>query len=191
VAQVPAVRTQLTPEAAIDAIWHAHQDVVGGPCPIPLLEILAAQSSLETAQWHSMWNWNFGNIRGKGDQGNSMSIRGANEVDGGKVVTGPGVEAGFAAYSDAMEGARAFVRFLCTASHPPHPNRYQTAIYNAEAGDVVGYCRELRQQGYFTASLSSYTAGVQACLGHLRMAAIPAFLESLNAGKDTDPPTAA
>ncbi len=180
-----AVRTPLTPTEAIDAIWQAHTAVIGGPCPVLLLEILAAQSALETGRWHSMWNWNFGNIRGEGDAG-IMAIKGADEIIDGIRVT---VEEGFAAYKDRHSGARAFIRFLGTATKPPHPNRYQAAWDAATRGDVVGYVRELRAQGYFTASLQSYTEGVEGVLAWLRSGPMPEFLRYLQPAPN--PPEAA
>lgn len=178
--KVLAVRTPLSPTEAIDAIWHGHQDVIGGPCPVTLLGILAAQSSLETARWGSMWCFNFGNLRGTGSGGTWMSIHGANEVEDGHVVMGPEVEAGFAAFTDRYEGAKAFVRFLGTASHPPAPNRYQGAWDAATAGDVAKYVSELKAHGYFTADEEAYRKGVEGTLAWLKSGPLPDFLRYLS-----------
>lgn len=178
--QTIAVRTVLAPTEAIDAIWHAHTDVIGGPCPILLLEILSAQSALETARWRSMWNYNAGNLRGTGDGGEWMSIAGADEVIGGQIKTGPEVEAGFAAFRDRYSGAKAFVRYLGTATNPPHPNRYQGAWDAAGKGDIETYCRELQEHGpYFTASLSKYVKAMRDNLAWLRSGPMPEFLKHL------------
>lgn len=177
--QTPAIRTVLTPTEAIDAIWHAHTDVIGGPCPIPLLEILSAQSALETARWHSMYCFNFGNIRGTGDGEEWMTLKGADEYIDGFHVTGPKAEVGFAAYRERFSGARAFVRFLGVATRPPHPNRYAAAWSAATAGDVDAYCRELKAHGYFTADLDQYTKGVRGTVAWLRSGPMPEFLKHL------------
>ena len=177
--QTITVRTELEPVEAIDALWHGHQEVIGGPCPIPLLEILSAQSALETGRWHAMWNFNFGNLRGNGDSGEWIVIRGADEIIDGHRVTGPAVEGGFAAYRDRYSGARAFIRFLGTASHPPAPNRFQLAWDAATTGDVYVYCRELKAHGYFTADLDRYTKGVRGTVDWLRSGPMDAFLETL------------
>lgn len=179
--QTLAVRTPLTPLEAIDAIWHAHQEVIGGPCPVPLLEILSAQSAFETARWKALWNFNFGNIRGTGPGGEWMSIHGAGEIDAnGKEYFPPdGHENMFAAYRDRYAGAGGLVRFLGTASHPPAPNRYQRAWDAACAGDLAGFVRGIREQGYFTAGLERYTSGVRADLEWLRAGPMPEFLQHL------------
>jgi hypothetical protein len=183
---VKAVRTILSPTQAIDAIWHAHQDIIGGPCPVPLLEILSAQSALETARWHSMWNDNFGNLRGHGDAG-SMSIKGADEIIDGKRQTGEDVDAGFAAYSSAQEGARAFVRYLGVASHPPAPNRFQKAWDAACSGDVDTYINELHAHGYFTASPEVYRRAMHGDIAWLRAGPMPEFLRYLQPGQEPFP----
>lgn len=179
--QVVAARTTLTPTEALDAIWHGHQAVIGGPCPVNLLALLTAQSALETGRWKSMWNFNMGNIRGPGQGGEWMAIPGANEVIDGMVVSGPAVEGGFAAFRDRYEGAKAFVRFLGTASHPPNANRYQPAWDAAAEGDVVGYVSGLKAAGYFTADEGLYLKGVAGTLDWLRSDPLPKFLAYLSA----------
>lgn len=175
---VQAVRTLLSPLEALDAIWHAHQDVIGGPCEVTLLETLAAQSAFETLRWKACWCFNLGNIRGAGDAG-TMTLKGADEIIDGHHVTGPEVEAGFAAYLSRASGARAFVRFLGTASKPPAPNRFQKAWDAARAGDIDTYVAELHAHGYFTASIARYKSGLLVDLNWLRQGPLPQFLESL------------
>lgn len=179
--QVLAVRTPLTPTEAIDAIWHAHVDVIGGPCPISLLTILTAQSALETGRWQSMKNFNFGYMRGGGTAGEWITVVGANEIENGKLVTGPAVEGGFGAWRDRYDGARAFVRFLGTPSHPPAPNRYQAAWDAATAGDIDGYVHGLKLGAYMTANEATYDRGVHAQVAWLKSGPIPKFLEYLSA----------
>lgn len=183
----PPQRTRATPEDMIHAIWQAHQDVIGGPCPVNLLELLVAQSALETGRWQSMWCFNCGNIRGHAPDGAWTSIKGASEIENGKeVFYDVGPDNKFAAYRDAVDGARAFVRFLGTASHPPEPNRYQGAWDAAISGDVVGYCAELKKHGYFTANLEQYSQGVRGTRAWLRAGPIPAFLATL--ARESTPP---
>lgn len=151
----PAVRTVITPEQAIQALVDAHEAVIGGEPPGPLLEILVAHSALETAQWKAMWCNNWGNIRGSW-RGLWTSFR-AGEIEGGhEVILDPGPDNMFRAYPDIASGAEDFVSFLGIASHPPEPNRYQAAWDAACRGDVEGYCAGLRAGGYFTASPHAY-----------------------------------
>lgn len=151
----PAVRTVVTPQQAIDCLVEAHLTVMGEEPPGKLLEILCAQSALETAQWKAMWCYNWGNIRGQ-YHGAWTSFR-AGEIEGGReVILQPGPENMFRAYPGASFGAEDFISFLGIASHPPEPNRYQAAWDAAVAGDVEGYCAGLRAGGYFTANPHAY-----------------------------------
>jgi hypothetical protein len=173
------VLTPITASEGIDALWHAHQDVIGGPCPVAWLEIAAAHCSFETDEFRAMHGYNFGNLRGKGNAG-SQSIHGANEIIDGHVVTGPDVDAGFAAYTDRFEGARAYCRFLGTATHPGTPNRYQAAWDAACRGDIPVFCEELNRHGYFTADISVYTRGVESKFAKLLAGPMPDFLAHLS-----------
>lgn len=159
---VPKQRTVISPADAMDAIADAYEAVVGGEIPARLLLALTAQSALETARWRSMWNFNFGNIRGEGDAG-WTSFEAGEIVDGKEVILPPGVDNKFAAYSGRLAGARAFVGFLCTASHPPAPNRFQGAIDAAMRGDLAGYVHGLKAGGYFTANEGTYFHAEQSC----------------------------
>jgi hypothetical protein len=152
-----------------------------------LLETLCGHSGFETGRWNRMKNFNFGYMRGTGDGGEWMSVVGADEIIDGKRVTGPDVESGFAAYRERYSGARAFVRFLGTATKPPHPNRYAAAWSAATAGDVDAYCRELKTQGYFTADLELYTKGVRGTVEWLRSGPMPEFLRFLAPAPKDEP----
>jgi len=159
---VPPSRTPLVPADAMDSIADAYESVCGGEIPARLLLTLTAQSALETARWTSMWCWNFGNIRGSGDAG-WTSFQAGEIIDGKSVTLPPGVDNKFAAYSDRLAGARGFVSFLCTASHPPAPNRFQGAIDAALRGDLAGYVHGLKAGGYFTAEEGTYFRAEQSC----------------------------
>lgn len=146
------VRTPHHPGQLIEAIDEAYELEVGGEIPVKLLLALASQWALETARGDAMWNDNPGNLRGVGDAG-TTSIAGATEVINGHEVTIP---AGFAAFSSLLAGTRAFVRYLCVATKPPAPNRYQAAIDAATRGDLAGFVNGLHDGGYFTASEDRY-----------------------------------
>jgi flagellum-specific peptidoglycan hydrolase FlgJ len=150
---VQAIRTVITAGDALDAIAEAYESQVGGEIPSRLLLALGAQSALETARWRSMWCYNMGNLRGHGPDGATMDIPGANEIIDGKAVL---VERGFAAYPNRIAGAKAYVRYLCVATRPPAPNRYQAAIDAATRGDLAGFVHGLKENGYFTAGEVGY-----------------------------------
>ena len=159
---VPSAKTPATDPEAVSVLCSAYeQEIKRRPLP-RTLAILVAQSALETGQWDSMWNHNWGNIRGS-YRGHSMSIKGADEIIDGRRVTGAEVESGFRAYPDAVSGAIDFIRFLGVDTTPNNgrPNRYQKAWDAAEAGDVSAYCHELAEAGYYTASPTLYEKGVR------------------------------
>lgn len=149
---VGAMRTPMTAAECLDALVEAYAMEVGGEIPGRLLLALAAQSALETARWTACWCWNFGNMRGAGDAG-TTAIQGATEIENGVEVQRP---EGFAAFSSRLAGARAFVRYLCVATRPPAPNRYQAAIDAATRGDLPGFVLGLKAGGYFTADEGRY-----------------------------------
>lgn len=178
------------------ALWYAHQDVIGGLCPIALLDILAAHVAFETADGKAINGENPGNVRGHGDAG-SIAIKGADEIVNGHRVTGPEVESGFAAYSSLREGCRAYVRYLGVATHPPKPNRYAAAWEAANRGDLAGFvkgirhpddggagvlckgCGRVHMGGYFTADEGLYLRGCQRKLEDVADAAVSAFIDNL------------
>lgn len=164
----------------IDALWHAHINVIGGPCPVAWLEVESAHVAFETARYQAIHGNNPGNMRGHGNAG-QVTIHGANEIaPDGHVLDGPEVESGFAAYRTLRDGCDALVRYLGTATKPGVPNRYQGAWDAACKGDVATFCRELRAHGYFTANLELYTKGVQRDLEWLRTGPMPDFLAHLS-----------
>lgn len=173
----PPKRTKLDPIDAVTTLWFAHQNIIGGPCPMNLLKILSAQSAFETDTWRAMWNYNFGNLRGKTSTGAWTSINGASEIiDGKEVFFGVGADNQFKAYPSAIAGAESLVRYLGVATKPPLPNRYLLAWDSAIAGDIGKFCAELRANGYFTANLAHYTHGVRRKYDELG----PIFLEFEN-----------
>lgn len=173
---IPAKRTVLTPEDAMQFLIEAHEKCIGGEPGGALLWILSAQSALETAQWKACWNNNFGNIRGQW-HGMWTSFR-AGEIEGGhEVILEPGLNNMFRAYPDAETGAEDFVSFLGVASHPPEPNRYQYAWDAACRGDEAAYVEGLRRGGYFTASPDRYLAALRSEQAYLK--AIPMMIAYL------------
>lgn len=187
------MRTPHTMTEIVTALWGAHQDVFGGPMPIALLQVLAADVAFETADGAAENGENPGNMRGHGDAGDT-AIKGANEVVDGKLVI---VEGGFAAYSSLREGCRAYLRYLGVAAHPPKPNRYAAAWLAALVGDVPGFvhgirhpddggvgkpcaCGRVHMGGYFTASEDLYRRGVQAKFDGVAKVAVDGFIAGLS-----------
>lgn len=154
--QVAARRTPLDPPQIRTALARAHERLAGRPASRALLDVLTAQVAHETARGQSMYNYNFGGIKGAGTHGETARCR-TREVLGGteKVVVD-----GFRAYRSAEEGAVDYLAFL--------QHRYGSALEAAERGDVTSYAAELKRKGYYTASVESYTAALRALVGDER-----------------------
>lgn len=188
------MKTPHTMPELVSALWFAHQDVFGGPCPVVALKMWAADVAFETADGRAVNGENVGNMRGHGDAG-SVAIAGADEVINGKLQI---IEGGFAAYSSLRAGCRAYLAYLGKASHPPKPNRYDAAWAAALVGDVPGFvhgirhpddggvgklcagCGRVHMGGYFTADEALYAKGVAREFNGTAGAAVDAFVASLS-----------
>lgn len=160
----------MDPSQIRSAIARAHEHLVGRPASRPLLDVLTAQVAHETGRGQSMYNYNFGGIKGAGTHGETARCR-TREILGGteKVVVD-----GFRSYRTAEEGAVDYLAFL--------QRRYGSALRAAESGDVTGYAAELKRKGYYTASVESYTAALRALVGDDRPACAPAVGASTGDG---------
>ena len=141
------VKTQLSPADALDALADAHNSMVGGEPTNVLLAVLATHTALETAFWQSMWNYNFGNIRGT-YVGQWTSFKAGEIIDGKEVILDPGPMNKFRAYPDKVEGAKDYISLL---------NRlYPFAWQSACEGNIRRFTLDLHEGGYFTANPTVY-----------------------------------
>jgi hypothetical protein len=178
IAYAPPKYTHCTIADVIAAISEAYESTVGGEIPGGLLLCLVAQSALETGRWAKMFCWNLGNIRGVGPTGEWTSFSASEIIDGKEVHFDPGPNNRFAASPDLLTGAKFYVSFLCVASHPPTPNRYQAAVDAASRGDVHGFVAGLRAGGYFTANPGRYQSAEDAQVAYLEeLPAMHAWLQ--------------
>jgi hypothetical protein len=115
--QVDAVKTPATAAEVLRALLDAG-------APEEAIDMLAAQSALETAGWQSMWGWNLGNI-----------TTASNAVDWQVLGSNP---LHFKAYPSLDNGASDFVRYVTSHGLMPY----------AEAGDLLGYVAQLQKIGY-------------------------------------------
>jgi hypothetical protein len=137
------------------------------------VDVLAAQVSLETAHGESMYNFNFGGIKGasqRGDTANCMT----SEVVGGQEVH---LQQGFRAYGSLDEGARDYISVLST--------RFPQAYAQAASGNVDGFAHALKQSHYFTASEDQYAAGLRSAVGQSVGGPAPAPIEPVPTGLAT------
>lgn len=145
---VKAVRTQLEPGEAKNALSGAWKRVFGEEPSAETSAILTAQWAHETARGNSMYNFNFGGIKGQGPSGFSVLQR----TKEGHGATEREIRDRFRAYGSAEEGAVDYVQLL--------NRRYPQALEAARAGDSEGFVRALKARGYFTGDESAYVRSV-------------------------------
>jgi hypothetical protein len=148
VRSVEPQRTRLTPDQASTAIREALSRTTGTAPNEQTVALFTAQWAHETAHGASMYNYNFGGIKGTGPTGLSVQQRtregsGTNE----RQVTDR-----FRAYESAEDGANDYVKLLT--------QRYPEAVSAAQRGDASGFVRGLKQRGYFTGDEHAYERSV-------------------------------
>ena len=107
--------------------------------------VLTAHWAHETHGGRSMFNYNFGGIKGHSPDGMSC-IREAHEGSGYHVRA---LKDRFRAYPNAKEGAEDYLSLLM--------RKYPLAIEAAERGDVTDFVSALKRGGYFTGSEADYS----------------------------------
>lgn len=148
VTQVPLRHTVLSPDQARTALSEAWTEMHGSPPDEPTLGILVAQWAHETGGGASMYNYNFGGIKGAGPTGMTASAR-TREGHGDNERV---IHDRFRAYSTAREGARDYLGLLA--------RRYPDALSQASTGDAASFVDALHRGGYFTGSKEAYTRSI-------------------------------
>lgn len=141
-------RTPLSREEASNAIAKAFERLTGKPLDEGAKAILTAQWAHETGHGASMYNYNFGGIKGVGPSGLTV----AQKTREGYGKTETRIVDQFRAYRTSEEGAEDYARLLL--------NRYGKAVESAQAGDVQGFVQGLRQRGYFTGDPAAYERSI-------------------------------
>lgn len=146
--QVKASRTQLSGEQAANALANAWETRFGEPPNRATVAILTAQWSHETAGGKSMFNYNFGGIKGSGPSGLTVMQR----TREGWGPTERTITDGFRAYQSAEEGAADYISLL--------QRRYAPALDAAQQGDPHQFVHQLKRGGYFTGNERLYAKSV-------------------------------
>jgi hypothetical protein len=139
----------MSPGEIRQALATAHKSLHGETIPPKMLDVLAAQACHETAHGASMYNYNFGGIKGSSPEGTTARLR-TREVLQGKEVA---ITDGFRAYSTPVAGATDYLLLL--------ERRFPRAVDAAREGDVDGFVRSLKAGHYFTADPDLYAASVR------------------------------
>ncbi len=153
VRHVEAHRTPVSQADLRGAIGRAYTKVTGKSASAATLDTLTAQASLETGRGGSMYNYNFGGIKGHSASGDTADYM-THEVLGGQDVK---IKQGFRAYSSLDEGAEDYVKVL--------QKRFSGALDAAGTGNVDSFAHALKQEGYYTASETSYASALRSLSG--------------------------
>lgn len=164
--QVNAVRTPATAQQVFSAIQNEWGSTIGGTPTQSALIIMVTQSALETNSWQSMWNWNIGNLAGTGGAYYVML----------KAYTG--AYRPYRAYGSLDDGTSAYLSLMAS--------RYSAAVQSAMIGDLDGFASNLKAQGYYEETESSYLAALES-----RYAPMNALLSGYAGGapQPNGPPT--
>lgn len=147
--QVEAKRTPLKPSEIRRALSDAYRKLHGKAISQKTLDVLSAQVMNETGLGQSMFNFNFGGIKGASPEGLTARY-GTREVLGGETRH---ITDGFRAYGSSTAGAVDYLSFL--------ERKYPRAVDSAEQGDVDGFVAHLKAGHYFTADEAQYAAAVK------------------------------
>jgi hypothetical protein len=148
--EVPNKMTVLTAAQAAKAISDGYLYVTGKRPNAITLALLLGQSALETGNWKSIHNYNFGNKKASGSDRNWQYFR-CSEIVGGKEIfyDPPAPECKFSAYGSAAEGAAAYIKLLQSRPH------WWSGL---QSGTVDGFIKGLTTKpAYFTANPITYS----------------------------------
>lgn len=151
--EVTLERTRVTRAEIRDALAHAEEERTGRPPSAAFLDVVTAHACLETGSGRSMFNFNFGGIKGTGPSGLTASAR-THEWEGGVRYA---TRDRFRAYASLEEGAGDYLSLL--------HRRYAPAVSAAERGDVDGFAHALKAGGYYTGPEDHYANDLRGLLG--------------------------
>jgi len=150
--QLNTKNTPLTPAEAAQALRDGYQEVAGEAAPSSVLELLLAQSSLETSNWTRLPNYNFGGIKMTPSTPYVQSFitpEGAGAAQKLYVL-------GFAAYLSAEGGAAAYVRVLKAR------NAWWEGLQSGDPETYVTALVSIPGAHYFTGDPAAYLADIKA-----------------------------
>ena len=144
----PVQRTQMSASTASAELRRAWTRVTGEVPDDKTVALITAQWAHETAHGASMYNYNFGGIKGVGPSG--LSVEQRTKEGYGKHERQ--ITDHFRAYESAEAGAEDYVKLLT--------RRFPEAVNAAKSGDTDGFVLGLKQRGYFTGDARAYQKSV-------------------------------
>jgi hypothetical protein len=148
---LPDKLTPLTPDEAAKAISDGYKSVVGHKPSKKILLLLLGQTALETGNWKSIHNYNFGNAKATSSDLFAQYFA-CGEVEHGVEVHYPAGDPHciFAAHQTAADGAAHYIRVLRNRDH---------WWKGLNTGTVPGFIRGLTTTPvYFTANPITYAS---------------------------------
>jgi hypothetical protein len=155
---VPTIQTKYSQIELCAALIGAWEELLGTTPSKAAIGIIVAQHGIETGGGNFAWNNNLGNVKAvdiPGQVVEYMALRGVWEIVNGIRVEIPADKPGawFRSFHDLHAGAKFHLDLL-------RNHRYKTSWPAIERGDLVGFATTLRNQGYYTAPLKDYVAGM-------------------------------
>ena len=138
--QVPKTRTPLTRQGLAEALAAGHVRQFGAPPSYERLGLAWSQVNHETGDTLSAYNFNWGNIKAFGWDGNYH------------LLTDDAPDEHFRAYPSAIEGAADYWRLLAA--------RYPRVLQAFDRGNPAEAALELKKKGYYTAPESLYSSAL-------------------------------
>lgn len=150
-----AAKTPCTAQELVDALVAIWPSEMGGNITLPEACVLAAQWALETGAGASMVAFNIGNLKCPDVNAGDWCMFSTFEyVDGARVdIHPPDPGCRFQAFATLQDGVQNYLHGMW--SH------WTKAWPSVCAGDPEGFAKGLHDQGYYTAPVASYAAGVR------------------------------
>lgn len=115
---LPNKLTPLTPEEAVKAIADGYKQVTGRKPSKKVLALLIGQTALETGNWKSLHNYNFGNAKARASDPFVQYFRCSEIINGQEIFFDPpSPECRFAAHKTAADGAAHYIKVLKNREH--------------------------------------------------------------------------
>lgn len=154
--EVSPTRTQLSGSEAASALRSAWTRLFGETPSDSTVSVLVAQWAHETGGGASMFNYNFGGLKGSSPSGMATAYW-THEGSGADTQK---IKAHFRAYQTAADGAADYLHLLST--------RFPSAMEAAHRGNASDFVHALKQSGYFTDSEANYSRSVCALTERVR-----------------------
>lgn len=152
--EIPNLLTPMTPDAAAAALAEGYRRVTGRLPTQRILGLLLGQTALETGNWKSLHNFNFGNAKATDSDPFYQNFRCSEIINGAEqFFDPPDPHCRFAAHRTAADGAEHYIRVL------QHRANWWNGL---QSGTVPGFIDGLTAQpyAYFTANKDLYEKGL-------------------------------